>query len=376
MHQAIARDKQTGETFLVGGTEFEDKFAGHKKRRVPAPVPDWKSRFEFTDADTATIPAYFVPSHSRYGNEKPVSAHFARAAGHGNKDHVFDHEAGQITLRDAVLGGRHILISLNLDLSYRGLNYRDLSAPNTRPLERWMQEHKGRYKFHSVTTVQDLQDVMKDLTGLRPDLVRTGRVSVLYRGAVMPFSEFYLKNEPGPKEALFENMRDLTEALPYGQERAIGFPRLIPFAPTHSTLKDKGIKGLRGNVFYSGRLDRRYLDMVVKSDERDKTGAALQAQFARMSEGGRKGLLVMAAPSITIGPNRDQNWATVRWIVNNFDAQAMPSPKPVPRIAAPEQDQERGPGSARRPSQAGRRSRRKPSSAQGVLPLTVDLEQS
>ncbi len=323
MKTAIITDQRTGDSFSMDAESFEMQIAGNPRLKIPPGVPDWRARYIMVDADQAA-PMHFHRTHWRNGNEARVSACFARAAGYGDQDHIFDHD--HQTLPQAVAAGKKVLLSLNTDLSYRPVNYRSLHMPGVGTLEDYIAHNRRNYISVSVTGAGEAIETVKALNKLDGDLHKE-RLSVLYRGAVMPWGQFYLGGNDEKLCAVYDDLKTLRGGLKRGETRAIGFPRLMRFQPTKTTLDEKGTKGLKGNPIWRDEHQRRLLSQLIFSDEREKTSQEQIRIYRALSES-PKGLYVMAAPTISRGVNaRSSEWQHLRWIINDFDRQtSVPAP--------------------------------------------------
>ncbi len=323
MEYALVTDlRDEAAPFRMDAQSFEAKIAGNPRMKIEANVPDWRARYVFTDLDTAA-PMGFHRSYWRKGFEEKVSACFARAAGYGDNDHVFDHESAR-NLSESLEEGKHVLLSLNLDLSYRALDFRKMNAPEGTPLEQWIGRNRRNYMSVSVKSASELRGVIKDIHSISPEHFRDGKISALYRGGVLPYASFYLGANEQRLSTLHNEMAALKGALPKGETRAIGFPRLMRFKPTKKTLQYKGADGLRGNVIWRDESKTRLFSQLVFSDENEKTSAEQIRIFERLRSA-QEGLYVVASPSISRGHLRGE-WRQLRWIINDFDRQTLPSP--------------------------------------------------
>lgn len=323
MEYALVTDlRNEAKPFRMDAAAFENQIAGNARLKIPPGVPDWHSRFVFTDLDTAA-PMSFHHTYWRKGYEEKVSACFARAAGYGDNDHVFDHNRAQ-NLSENLKAGKNVLLSLNLDLSYRALDFRKMKAPSDVPLEQWISRSRSNYVSVSVSSVEALRAVIKSIYAQSPDHFSQGKVGALYRGGVLPYSSFYLGAKRERLSDLYEDMSRLKGALPKGETRAIGFPRMIRFEPTKTTLEKKGCEGLKGNVYWREESRTRLFSQLVFSDEQEKTDAEQIRIFEKLRES-QRGLYVLASPSISRGYLRGE-WRQLRWIINDFDRQTLPVP--------------------------------------------------
>lgn len=331
MEYAIVTDEQTGRSFRMDAVAFEAQIAGNDRLKIETPVADWKDRFVLLDPDRA-VPMVFRATHWRHGFEEKVSACFARAAGYGDHDHVFQPKVQARNLKDAMSEGKTVLLSLNMDLSYRALNFRHLRGGDHLGLENWISNHRD-YISVSMSSAAELRQTLKDIFNQQPDYRPRGKVYALYRGGVMPYANLYLAANEQRLGDLYDDMQDLKRALPRGETRAIGFPRLFRFVPTKSTLEQKGMRGLKGNVFWRADDQTRHISQLVFSDDIEKTPAE-QIRIFETLRASQNGVYVLAAPTISRGahkPHLRSEWRQTRWIINDFDRQVTPAfPAPAP----------------------------------------------
>ncbi|TVQ85914.1 MAG: hypothetical protein EA357_00015, partial [Micavibrio sp.] len=264
MFEAIVKDLRTQTYTRIDAETFERDIAGNARLQIAANVPDWHARFVFTDPDTAA-PMHFRATHWQQGYEKRIRACFARAAGYGDQDHVFDRTKTSKNVQEALREGHKILLSLNADLSYRALDYRQMKMTLSQPLERWIEHNRDRYLSVSLKSADEVVQTIKTIHVYAPDALKTS-VFALYRGGVMPYPRFYIGKNEEKLGSIFDGMKGLYDSLPRGETRAIGFPRLMRFVPTKTTLEQKGVKGLKGNSFWRQEYERRLFSQLVFSE--------------------------------------------------------------------------------------------------------------
>jgi hypothetical protein len=327
MFEAIVQDLRVDTYTRMNAESFEREIAGNTRLKIVPNVPDWRSRFVFTDPDTAA-PMHFRGTHWQQGYEKRVRACFARAAGYGDDDHVFDRTKTSKSIQDALREGYKILLSLNADLSYRALDYRKMKMTLSQPLERWMEHNRDRYLSVSVKSVDEALQTIKSIYAFDPNAHKTS-LFALYRGGVMPYSKFYIGKHEGKLGSIFDGMKGLYDALPRGETRAIGFPRLMRFVPTKSTLDEKGVKGLKGNYFWRPDCNRRLFNQLVFSEQEKPSDSEYIKRFQAISQS-RDGVYVLAAPMMTRARQSHPEWQMLRWIINDFDRQVTPAINTAP----------------------------------------------
>jgi hypothetical protein len=277
------------------------------------------------------LPLEFVPAQKGKGNEMDVPPRFKILAGYSPESHVFDNRKGQ-TLDRALKSGKSILLSLNLDLSYQQIDYRETNevlqrepdAQGGYALEDWIQSHYGEYHSVSIKSVEDLIKVIRKIYEHPSKVSLNDRVRVLYRGGVLPYEMFYLGKRQEDLNILFDNLKSGKSGVAFGETRVIGFPRLFIFKPTLTTMKEEGSRGLKGafshvaNGYYFSKL------IFSKPNTESINNPDYKKLFKTIKDN-KKGVYVLAAPTVTINSNQPEeergHMHMTRWIITDIESQ-------------------------------------------------------
>jgi hypothetical protein len=334
MHKALIFNKATQHTFEMTARTFERQVHGNPELGLSG-NPELEEQLVLIDPDTAN-PLYFRGTHWRFGHEIEVSPSFALMPGYAINDHVFAQEKNTTkTINSALNEGKKILLSLNTDLSYRSLNFREMKSQGTQKLEKWMEENHGEYLSVSAKTTQSAIKAIHDVANHKSNPDINEAISALYRGGVMPFRNFYMGHRLQDFNALFNNLSKGHEGMQVGETRMVGFPRLMRFIAAKTTKEQKGARGVRGNSYWEKGDRQGLINQLVFSPpnnelEPDKN-KKLQEIFNKVINH-ENGVYVMASPTISIGQNDNKTrWKQLRWIINDTDLQTANVHAPAPR---------------------------------------------
>lgn len=285
--------------------------------------PDLAEKTELRVPGT-DVPVHVRRGHTRLGNEQNVRPHFARAAGYGDHDHIFERE--RETLEEAVRSGKMIVLSLNTDLSHLALNFRGDLAQDCMTFEQFQDRTQGEYVTVSVRSAREAVERIKAIRALDPKINLNDRVVALHRGGVIPYKAFYLGNRDEDIAELYAEMEASREGVAHGETRVVGFPRLIRFVATASTKREEGRRGLKGNRIDVADARAVCFSQLVFSDARARRTAAYRQLEGQVLQN-LDGVYVLACPSITVGRERDPDfdWQQLRWIITDIRAQTSPA---------------------------------------------------
>lgn len=267
------------------------------------------------------LPVVFRRSHTRLGNEERVRACFAYAPGYAPEEsHIFDHRKAD-TLRQAVASGKNVVLSLNTDLSYRALNFREMQAQGVQRLEHWMNRQRGNYISVSIRSTKEAVKTLQTIHQTDPAYSMNNHVFALYRGALLPYRNFYLGLRKPDLCRLFDDMRDLEGGVKYGETATIGFPRMIRFLPAQTSIESNGAKGLKGNRIQRDDVKKVLLSRLIFSDEQEtRNKPSYRGAFNLVAQNKNDGIYVMASPVVNL---KEQNgaWQLMRWVINDPNSQ-------------------------------------------------------
>lgn len=271
------------------------------------------------------MPLVFKASHKRNGNLESISVHFAYASGYApHEDHIFKSGKVNKNLEQAVADGDKILLSMNLDTSYQALDFSDDQDSAIQSERKWKRDNRD-YHIVSVKNVTDIIQLIKKVNELGGDL--KNNMSVLYRGAVMPYPDFYLGKRKNDIANLYEDMTDNRSGIRIGETRSLGFPRVMRMELTQSTLKEFGVKGIKGNLIKTS--SRAILNQLIFSAE-NSLDKRLQLQKAwEKVKLGQGEIYVVASPTISLkSEDKTRYWNHMRWVINDADIQITPMRNP------------------------------------------------
>lgn len=318
-------------------------------------------------------PLHFVPGHTNTsgGKRRPVAPHFKRASGHGSTAHVFDRDRKRPGIADALAQGKKILITLHGDLTNDDYTYDELNrdaAPigNRRkarrgndghvvPFANWVAKCRANYitvpAHNAVEALRAIRTVATHCENKMGD-----HLHVLYQGGVLPYRHFYLGKRDKDLVSLYDLMKagrdviDIDAARHNKKTRLLGFPRLLRFMPTRTTLTDRGVRGLSGNFISRAAETEKGVDAVLCqlqfSDKGAKHSGEYQTLWRMLEEG--KGVYVLATPFITMDQESDLRprgeaphglaWQILHWSIHDIREQIATvgdKPQPVSQMELP-----------------------------------------
>ncbi len=270
------------------------------------------------------LPLTFRKKHSRKGNEEQVSPTFVHDPGSNVvEDRVFDRKTRK-KLSQALQEGKKVLLSLNVDLTHKPVDFRNASQRDPRivaSLENWQKENHGQYITFPVETVAQVVETLQRIKNLVPGYSVDRNVYALHRGGVMPMRVFNTADKSLYLSKIFHDVSRGTAAVPYGKDRMIGFPRLMRFIPTKTTLDNEATGSIRGNFLDAAHGSAAYIGDLVFSDRTARSTPEFEKMRHSILKKGKQGVLVLASPT-TDKPSSQQSlpfnkWAQTRWIIND-----------------------------------------------------------
>jgi len=280
--------------------------------------------------DTA-LPVVFRAGHSRQGNEIIVRPCFAYGAGYAPaRDHFFDRSFSD-SFRQAAIDEKNIILSLNTDLSYRPLNFRNIHDSSASSLEDWMSQHKGNYISVGIHSAADAIRKIKAIRQHNPAYPLNDKVFALYRGGILPYRDFYIGNRQNALCRTYNALHSGNGGVTVGNTNIVGLPRLLKFQITQTTLNENGTQGLKGNGFYDQDSKAPFFSrLIFSNDDERKNTPEYRSLFNTAAQHQRTGIFVLASP--VVSRNENGKWHMMRWVINNIDAQTTPPlgnpPKP------------------------------------------------
>jgi hypothetical protein len=259
---------------------------------------------------------------SQHG-DKIVDAHFVYAPRH-SPTYGFSSPQNYKTIAEALKDGAKILIDLDkIDLSYRPLDFAQASDPNMQSLEGWKSK-QPKYLKLAVKSADEVITLIKKIAELKASPKEV--VSVLYRGGVLPYQDFYIGGNEAKISALYQGLK--TGAL--GQDwpkNRVGFPRMMHFKITKTTAKERGKRGIKGNFI---RTDENGLfSTAVVNTKNQKAG--LHDSWETVREGKGEFYLI-ACPSVAVSKDPLKNLSNMRWLINHPKKQMSAitnNPRPI-----------------------------------------------
>ena len=266
----------------------------------------------------------FVQKHMRDGHVT-IDAHFAYAAGHAPPEsHIFDkNETPYKNIKEALDDGAKIILSFNLDLSHRDLDFSDTQDKDVQSLDDW----KSKNKYHSVP-IRKIEEAIRVIhqvskLGGNPDTDIVGSS----RNAVMPYRRVYLGRRDEDFKTLYNNLVAGEIGVPVGATRQLGFPVIMRFDATQTTMKYQGAKGIKGNKI-DLETGQSLLSYIVFSERSAmQKNVAMQEALSKLSQGARS-VYLLVCPTVSRGPKVDSGrWQNLRLIVNSSEDQIISVPK-------------------------------------------------
>ena len=310
---AIVFNKKSGHAEEMTATEFENLFRGNKPLGIN-PVRPGEEEHLIVTSPNDDIPLTFRRSHYRNGEEEFVQACWVRPEGFGDDNHIFNHNTK--AFKNAVLSGKAVLLSLNLKMASRPISFRNMSGHGAQNLEKWATQRQGSYITVSINSVEDTIKTLKRTHELAGNI--GNRIFAVHRGAVVPFRNFFVGTESG-MVGLYNDMHRGVGGVASGNERIIGFPRLMPFLPTHTTIESAAKKGLKGN-YIKAEKGKPYLTQLVFDG---KAGVRDTDPYKILEDNiinDPQAVYVLAIPSISC-PVDMLKWKHMRLNIKNIPAQ-------------------------------------------------------
>lgn len=306
----------------MSAPEYERLYRGNKALGIEAMHPGEDKDLAFVSAKDGT-PLTFRGSYDRAGRTGFIAAHWARQKGFGDQDHIFPRNDNSrvSTIKQALEEERVLLLSLNMELASRPVSFQDMEEKGAKRLKDWVGEHRGQYLSIPVKSVNDALKALK--TARRYGAVLRDQVFAHHEGAVVPYRNFYLGDKRDHMLSLQRTMKEGKGGVPIGNTRMIGFPRLMCFVPTDTTIDppdERAHTALHGNHLkrYQGKPFYTHLVFTHKDD-------ALAIDPYKILEGditAGHAHYVLASPSVTVGEDPKQ-FAAMRWNINAIDLQTQ-----------------------------------------------------
>ncbi len=269
-------------------------------------------------------PIVFRQKHSRRGNLEKISACFAHASGYAPiEDHIFKSNNGYKNIDEAIAGKAKIILSLNMNLSYLSLDFRAASDPSILSEVDFKYQNPNYYMV-SVKNLPDAIQAIKKSSEAGATLNQD--VVALYRGAVLPYREFYLGNREDDIMKLYKNMEERVSGIQVGNTRNVGFPRIFLVSATGTTIQQKATKGAKVN--YIRRNDKALFSQLVFPDASkiEKRMATKEAWEIMLESNGEA--YVIASPSISLDVKESGFLRQMRLVVTNLNRQVAPIKNP------------------------------------------------
>lgn len=263
-----------------------------------------------------------------------VGAHFARAAGFGNKGHIF---GGRLrdSFNQALDEGKQVLMNIHQRLIHRPLDFTDMKMRTGSSLVEYVLQNHGNYVTAPVRSAKDAFDVIKTVRSHHLTTNINERLHVAHRGGVVSFPQFFLDARSRDLQRRHDNLRNGTHGDCYSDERIIGFPSMFRLIPTQTTLDGQGypnIKGNHDNNPEKGASALVYVQQLAFEDELYRESEDYGVLWDQI-ENSKGGVYVLACQSVTL-PNEDvkaqkrkPTWAHTRWIIKDIAAQTYQSPR-------------------------------------------------
>lgn len=322
MDHALGIDPITQKEHLFSAQEYQE--------RLDAGEP-LKEKFQLV-SQTELSPVDFIAGYKKEGHYRPVKAHFRRLAGYGLDEHYYDYTAKNKVegLTTALNAGKKILLSLNLDLSYRQPHFdnpHESFIPHHRTRGAWVSKNHGNYVTVSIHNVKDAIKTILKVAAHEPDKSIKDRVFANYRGAVLPYEEFYLGRRISDLTKMYNSLANGEAGATYKQHHVVGMPRLINFVPTQTTLDTPGTKAIRGNV----PRNISHCDQLIFAQEDIETTPEFKSLWENISKSmsvadlDKNGIFVLASPIVKQeikGEESSSKWqGYTLWNISDIETQ-------------------------------------------------------
>ncbi len=247
----------------------------------------------------------FRGSYQRVG--KTISPSFAYAKGQA-PSYGLSSPQKYNSIEAALKDGAKILIDLSeLDLSYASLDFSKAADPNMISTAGW----KIANEKHLIISSRSITDVIANIKkvaehGASPNET----VSVLYHGGVLPYQEFYLARSEPKISDLYDGLKAGTLGQQWGKNQ-VGFPRMMRFTITESTLREAGKIDIKGNLIQ--HRPRSLFSTIFLNGKNKKAGLA---QAWEIVAAGRGEFYVIGCPSYSAERDQAKKMDNLRWLVN------------------------------------------------------------
>ena len=326
--------------------------AGHVERWVRR-RPEILDEVSFVSPEKRQ-PVFFRPTIYQGGFYHRISAHFSREAGAVNAPHVIT-KTKKPSLQAQIDNPEiNIVLNLNLNLSHRLVVLERDSPTLGENYDAWREQHKNKYEPVSIGSAQQLSGVVKKIfaSAASKDRKPEQRIFASYRGAVMPYEQFYVGRNENAYPDLFFNLyfqhggvllrekKSGGSATP--QNRVVGFPRLLVWNPSETFRSAEPKATFHSKAAECPSRHAVALNLLVFPRHDDKADTP---EFAALKEAARdplRRLFVLASPTITwdaeIDPrkyDREKRPALehIRWTVGSIKKQTFTLPVPQPAVA-------------------------------------------
>ncbi|MCB1532252.1 MAG: hypothetical protein KDJ35_05215 [Alphaproteobacteria bacterium] len=309
-----------------------------------------RENYEIISLEDAN-PMFFVDAYKRLGFDKSVNPYFAHAAGYAREDHLYERSRKTYSekITQAIQDGKKFLLTLNADTSHLLLDFRAMKGEGGQTLESWLKTERRDYMTISVKSAQDVISRLKSLykNGLDKKEFKD-RISVLYRGGVLPYDDFFIGSNQKKLKALFSRLQNLDTGVPMKQgTRVLGFPRMIIFKPTPKMIETPYAEFPKGNMSIAkpglGKAKDISYSQLIFAEENIRAGQIYKDLVANIVDP-KKDVYILSSASITSpAPPRAATkvlWELLRWNISDITSQTYAvdkKPKNVHKVSsAPE----------------------------------------
>lgn len=358
---AVVHSRETGKSWRTTAREFSRFLKGYHKEKVKEDSSyeilkdSIKKNFEFSSLDNGA-PMHFVDRQRILGRGRKVKPYFAVHSGFApEKEHIYKRDKRAMDkksakrkrrrtenemLKEAIENGKKVLLGINVAATPgEYFNYRDMQSQHGSTFEDWVSENRGEGKERNYITISansadevigKLKKIYNFCAADKDDF--KNRVSVLYKGGVLPYSSFYMGKRREAFISLYDDLVELKQGvLTKGEEYVMGFVHLMHYkvdATVLAALKAADEEtALGGNTEQSGD-DMYHSILTFKQDNAKETQSYKDMIEIIIRDGG---IFVLAAPYVSMqkqaATGEGKFWYNLFWNISKIQEQTSRLPK-------------------------------------------------
>ncbi|MFP4386493.1 MAG: hypothetical protein ACLFP8_03620 [Alphaproteobacteria bacterium] len=312
---ALVFNKESNQTDMMTAREYEIHIHGNQKLGITPQNPVNPEDLEITHPETG-VPLTFRHSHYTHGHYRFVTACWVRPDGHGDEN-----TRAPENFKKAIQNGKSILLSLNMHLASHPIRFANMTGHNAQNLGSWVKQNEGNYITVSIKSIQEATQSLGRIREVAGDNAGS-RIFALHRGGVMPFRHFFI-GKPNKMANLYNDMQNGKGGIQKGGKSFIGFPRLMPFIPTQTTINENGAKGFKGNHIRAQSGAPYLTQLTFPNGDYAQETDPYRILREQLTETNQPAIYVLATPTITLTQGRPNRWKHMRLSVEDIPAQTM-----------------------------------------------------